>query len=124
MAPPITQIPLSALEAEVNLLPNGRRRKPQVNLRDCPLKELVQYKCNGFPAKRPGEKDWIICDPVVRLFRQYVTSYGRSGGLARLPLEKRVRYTNVFGRCENGLSVETTAWESWKDKQEGGKETG
>jgi uncharacterized membrane protein YecN with MAPEG domain len=25
------------------------------------------------------------------------------------------------GRCENGLSVETTAWEGWKARQEGAK---
>ena len=24
-------------------------------------------------------------------------------------------------RCENGLSVETTAWEGWKAQQEGGE---
>jgi hypothetical protein len=28
---------------------------------------------------------------------------------------------NDLGRCENGLSVETTAWEGWKAKQEGAR---
>jgi hypothetical protein len=27
----------------------------------------------------------------------------------------------MVGRCENGLSVETTAWEGWKEKQGAGK---
>jgi hypothetical protein len=28
---------------------------------------------------------------------------------------------NDMGRCKNGLSVETTAWEGWNAKQEGAK---
>ncbi|KAF2477162.1 uncharacterized protein BDR25DRAFT_300186 [Lindgomyces ingoldianus] len=84
MAPPLQPIPLSALETEISRLANGKPRKPAAaisNVRDCPLKEMVQYKCNIYPPK-PSEgaeggkkkqnkaEPTIICEPVVRLFRQ------------------------------------------------------
>lgn len=90
MPPPIPVYPLSALESQINVLPNGKARKPPVKLEDCALKEMVQYKCN---VKMPLEKDRspeIVCEPVVRLLRQ----------------------------CAGGLTVETTAWEGWKASQE------
>ncbi|KAF1919072.1 mitochondrial export protein Som1 [Ampelomyces quisqualis] len=90
MPPPISIYPLSALESQINTLPNGKARKPPVRLIDCPLKELVQYKCNLSVPEKKSERVTIVCEPVVRLLRQ----------------------------CENGFSVETTAWEGWKAKQE------
>jgi len=91
MAPPISTIPVTDLEASINTLPSGKRRNPPVNLSDCALKELVQYKCNVEAPKKKGVVPQIICEPLVHLLR----------------------------KCPGGLTVETTAWEEWKAKQEG-----
>ncbi|CBX91706.1 predicted protein [Plenodomus lingam JN3] len=64
-----------------------------VDLSDCALKELVQYKCNITTQGAKEAQPNIICEPVVRLLRL----------------------------CGNGLSVETTAWERWKAKRDGVK---
>lgn len=93
MPPPTTTHTLSALESDINVLTNGKLRRPPVKLTDCALKELVQYKCNVSKPAVKGAQPNIICEPVVRLLRM----------------------------CENGLSVETTAWEGWKAKQDGAK---
>ncbi|KAF1360856.1 hypothetical protein EJ07DRAFT_114506 [Lizonia empirigonia] len=95
MAPATPIYPLGALESEINVLPNGKPRKPPVRLGDCALKELVQYKCNIELSEKTGKPN-VVCEPVVRLLRQ----------------------------CENGLSVETTAWEGWKARQEGSERVG
>ncbi|KAI0591463.1 Mitochondr-Som1 domain-containing protein [Pyrenophora tritici-repentis] len=55
MSPPLTMIHPSELEAAINVLPSGKPRKPPINLGDCELKELVQYKCNIQESKK--EKD-------------------------------------------------------------------
>ncbi|EMD90260.1 hypothetical protein COCC4DRAFT_57053 [Bipolaris maydis ATCC 48331] len=91
MAPPVSAIPVSELEAQLNTLPSGRARNPPIALSECALKELVQYKCNVQPAEKRGGVPTVVCEPVVRMLR----------------------------RCQGGLSVETTAWEGWKAKQEG-----
>ncbi|KAH8701301.1 mitochondrial export protein Som1 [Phaeosphaeriaceae sp. PMI808] len=90
MSPPLPIYPLSALETQVNIHPDGKARKPLTKLVDCPLKELVQYKCNIKISKTKNVEPMILCEPVVRLLRQ----------------------------CENGMSVETTAWEGWKAQQQ------
>lgn len=72
MPPPLPVHPLDALEAQVNVLPNGKGRKPPIKLSDCALKELVQYKCNiEVPGTKGKRKDpTIVCEPFVRLLRQ------------------------------------------------------
>lgn len=69
MAPATVIHPLSALESQINVLPNGKPRKPPVHLDDCALKQLVQYKCN-IEVRDKTRKPNIICEPVVRLLRQ------------------------------------------------------
>jgi hypothetical protein len=69
MAPATPIHSLSALESRVNVLPNGKPRKPPVRLGDCALKELVQYKCN-IEVSEKTRKPNVICEPVVRLLRQ------------------------------------------------------
>jgi inner membrane protease subunit SOM1 len=69
MAPATPIYPLSALESQINVLPNGKPRKPPVRLGDCALKELVQYKCNIEISEKTKKPD-VICEPVVRLLRQ------------------------------------------------------
>lgn len=69
MAPATPIYPLSALESEINVLPNGKPRKPPVRLGDCALKELVQYKCN-IELSEKTRKPNVVCEPVVRLLRQ------------------------------------------------------
>lgn len=70
MAPPTPIYALSVLESQVNVLPNGKPRKPPVRLADCALKELMQYKCNVEKPRQKGQQPAIICEPVVRLLRQ------------------------------------------------------
>ena len=70
MAPPTPTYPVSALPTEINTLANGKARKPPIkNLKDCALKEMVQYKCNIEKPKAKGAEPVILCYPVVRLFR-------------------------------------------------------
>ncbi|OAL52817.1 hypothetical protein IQ07DRAFT_584840 [Pyrenochaeta sp. DS3sAY3a] len=95
MPPPLSTIPLPALASELNVHPSGRPRNPPLTLTDCALKELVQYKCNlhvdrDASGRQVGAPS-VVCEPVVRLLRM----------------------------CENGVSVETTAWEGWRKRQEG-----
>jgi inner membrane protease subunit SOM1 len=71
MSPPLVVHPLSVLESQINTLPNGKARKSPVKLSDCPLKELVQYKCNlAFSETDKKAQPSILCEPVVRLLRQ------------------------------------------------------
>ncbi|OAG22956.1 hypothetical protein CC77DRAFT_1017803 [Alternaria alternata] len=91
MAPPISTIPVSELEASINTLPSGKPRNPKVKLGDCVLKELVQYKCLVEQPKEKAVASGVLCEPLVHLLR----------------------------RCPGGLNIETTAWEGWKAKQEG-----
>lgn len=70
MSPPVHMIHPSELEAAINVLPTGKLRNPPINLSDCELKELVQYKCNITKPEKKGETPHIICEPVVRLLRR------------------------------------------------------
>lgn len=70
MPPPTTTYPLAALESQVNTLPNGKQRRPPINLSECALKELVQYKCNVHKANSIGSPPAVVCEPVVRLLRK------------------------------------------------------
>ncbi|KAF2106123.1 hypothetical protein BDV96DRAFT_508432 [Lophiotrema nucula] len=96
MAPLVPTLHVSALQSELNTLPHGKPRSPPLDLSQAPRKELVQYRCNvrakdgGGPPKQ-GQRAVIVCDPVVRFYRV----------------------------CQDGLMVETTAWEGWKDKHVG-----
>lgn len=69
MAPLVESFGASQLSNRVQYVANGKRRKPPVDLKDCELKELLQYHCdlNG-PKNDP--KSVVICDPVLRLFRK------------------------------------------------------
>ncbi|EME46599.1 hypothetical protein DOTSEDRAFT_61213 [Dothistroma septosporum NZE10] len=83
MPPLVEDFPASGLSERVNDLPSGKKRKPAVaDLKNCDLKEMIQYNCDlDGPPEDPNSK--VICEPVLRLFRQ----------------------------CANGMTVETTAWE-------------
>jgi inner membrane protease subunit SOM1 len=70
MSPPLPLHPLSALESQINLLPNGKARKPPVKLSECALKEMVQYKCNISISKDKTKTPVVVCQPFVRLLRQ------------------------------------------------------
>ncbi|KAF2450053.1 hypothetical protein P171DRAFT_204368 [Karstenula rhodostoma CBS 690.94] len=94
MAPPTPVYPASALPSSINTLANGKPRKPPItDLRECTLKEMVQYKCNVEKSKVKGAQPLIVCDPVVRMFRV----------------------------CRDGLHVETTAWEGLEARREEGR---
>jgi inner membrane protease subunit SOM1 len=69
MAPPIPTFHVSALPSEINTLPNGKARKPPIDLENCALKEMVQYRCNVDKPKK-GQQGVVICEPVVRFYRQ------------------------------------------------------
>jgi inner membrane protease subunit SOM1 len=70
MSPPLPVISLSALESQINVLPNGKARKPPVKLSDCSLKEMVQYKCNVSVKNGDKSTAVVVCQPFVRLLRQ------------------------------------------------------
>ena len=70
MPPLVDDFPASDLLPRINDLPSGKKRKPAVaDLKQCPLKEMIQYNCdlNG-PVDDPASK--VVCEPVLRLFRQ------------------------------------------------------
>lgn len=71
MSPPLTPFPDRQLEHMVNNLPNGRRRKLDVDLAQCQLMELVQYVCH-LDHRHAQQQAIIQCVPVVKLFRKYV----------------------------------------------------
>ncbi|KAF2202387.1 hypothetical protein GQ43DRAFT_349684, partial [Delitschia confertaspora ATCC 74209] len=81
MAPPTPPFPASSLESRVQYTADGKKRHPPVDLANCALKEMVQYKCNIVEEK--GAPPKVECEPIVRLFR----------------------------KCQDGLTVETTVWE-------------
>lgn len=75
MAPMVETFPPARLQQHAQYLPNGKARKPSVELKDCELKELIQYECElRGPRESPRSK--IVCEPVLRLFRQYVSRAG------------------------------------------------
>ena len=59
----------SELERRVNKLPSGAARKPAVNINDCELKELIQYRCE-LAGKPEDPRAKVVCEPVLRLFRK------------------------------------------------------
>jgi len=85
MTPPIESFPASELYYRVQSTVQGRRRKKDVDLTRCQLRELVQYACH-LEKSVLSEQPVIQCRQIVRLFRQ----------------------------CEDGLVVETTALEGPK----------
>ncbi len=69
MAPPIETFHPARLQQQVQHYANGKVRKPPVDLKQCELKELLQYECDlRGPKEDPRSK--IVCEPVLRLFRQ------------------------------------------------------
>ncbi|KAF2713040.1 hypothetical protein K504DRAFT_128498 [Pleomassaria siparia CBS 279.74] len=89
MAPVISTFHVSDLPAQINTLPSGKQRNPPIKLEECPMKEMVQYRCN---AQRPtgGRDPVVVCEPVVRFYRQ----------------------------CADNLMIETTAWEARREKSQ------
>jgi inner membrane protease subunit SOM1 len=71
MAPLVESFPASQLAARVQYVPNGKRRKPPVDLKDCELKELLQYHCD-LNGPKDDPKSVVECEPVLRLFRKWV----------------------------------------------------
>lgn len=68
MAPLTPTFSPSILERQIQYLPDGKRRKQAVNLKECELKELLQYNCDLKDPKNPTSK--VYCEPVLRLFRK------------------------------------------------------
>lgn len=72
MAPHVEAFQASRLEHEIQYRTNGRLHKTPVDLKQCALKELIQYETVlGGPQSDPKTK--VLCQPVLRLFRQYVS---------------------------------------------------
>jgi hypothetical protein len=78
MAPLVPFFSAGALPDHVNIVTKNfheekRRKGGAIELEKCKLLEMVQYSCNppqdGIP--QPGV---VVCKPVVRLFRRFVTS--------------------------------------------------
>lgn len=71
MPPLVESFPPSELTAaRINKLPSGQTRKPPISdLKECELKELIQYNCDLNGPKENLESR-VRCEPVLRLFRQ------------------------------------------------------
>lgn len=69
MAPLVESFHPRNLEERVQYTTDGKKRKQAVDLKDCDLREIIQYSCdlNG-PRKDPNSK--VVCQPVLRLFRK------------------------------------------------------
>lgn len=69
MAPLVEAFHPSQLQSRVQSKPDGKKRKSTVDLKQCELRELIQYACDtrGDPHARDSR---VFCDPVLRLFRQ------------------------------------------------------
>ena len=59
------------LQQEVQYVSNGKVRKAPVDLKQCELRELVQYECD-LNGPKGDKKSRVVCQPILRLFRQYV----------------------------------------------------
>lgn len=71
MAPLIEAFPSSQLQERAQFKPDGKKRKPAINLKDCALKEMLQHTCDlDGPREDPRSK--VVCEPVLRVFRRYV----------------------------------------------------
>lgn len=57
------------LESRIQYVPNGKKRKKAVNLKNCELKELIQYNCN-LTGPKSNPKSTVECEPLLRLFRK------------------------------------------------------
>jgi hypothetical protein len=69
MAPLVEAFAASTLQSHINTLPNGKARKPPVDLEKCELKEMKQYFCDlDGPREDPRSK--IVCEEFVRSFRK------------------------------------------------------
>ncbi|KAK4897131.1 hypothetical protein LTR27_005024 [Elasticomyces elasticus] len=87
MAPLVETFHPARLQQHIQYQADGKVRKPPVDLKQCALKELIQYECDlRGPLDDPKSK--VVCDPVLKLFR----------------------------KCANGLTVETTSWEDIHDR--------
>lgn len=73
MAPLVPVFSAQTLPDRVNTVHRNfqekRRKGPDIDLKQCPLFEMLQYSCNP-PGEEPPQPGVIVCKPVVRLFRR------------------------------------------------------
>lgn len=75
MAPLVENFLPSQLEQHLKYHPDGKLRKPAVDLKQCGLQELLQYHCDlDGPQADPTTR--VVCEPVLRLFRKYAHVLG------------------------------------------------
>lgn len=111
MAPLVERFHPARLEEHVRYKPNGKIRKPPVDLKQCELKELIQYHCN-LEGPKHDKRSKVVCEPVLRLFRKYVEPGYRI--CSSDPCHGECTLICMF-RCADGLMVETTSWEDVHD---------
>ncbi|KAK4552636.1 hypothetical protein LTR86_010280 [Recurvomyces mirabilis] len=71
MAPLVEAFHPARLQQHIQYYADGKVRKPPLDLKQCQLKELVQYECElDGPTENPKSK--IVCEAVLRLFRTLV----------------------------------------------------
>lgn len=72
MAPPVESFPVSQLEQRVQITADGRRRKgPAIELKNCELLEMAQYRCGLDQGSELNVKGaMIICKEFARVFRR------------------------------------------------------
>lgn len=73
MAPLVRVFSAETLPDHVNTVQRNfqekRRKGAQVDLKECPLLEMMQYSCNP-PQEEIPQPGVVVCKPVLRLFRK------------------------------------------------------
>lgn len=116
MTPPCRTFHASDLPRQVQVGPDGKRRKTEdgkpIDLKACELLSLVQYDCQ---VERPVTPESVTrCYPVQRWFRRYVWLPGVKMDMNGCVGGKLTRSGGNDGRCRDkkgSFMVETTAWE-------------
>jgi hypothetical protein len=69
MAPLVEAFPPSQLEERIQTKLNGKVQKPPIELKQCQLKEMMQYMCDlDGPKNDPQSR--VVCEPILRTFRK------------------------------------------------------
>jgi hypothetical protein len=69
MAPLVESFHPRHLEERIQYTTDGKKRKQPVELKECELKEMIQYSCElDGPTGDPKSK--VVCQPFLRLFRK------------------------------------------------------
>jgi len=64
---PVETFGVQDLQSRLNTKANGKAAHPQIQLTNCDLQRLLQYKCD---IDKISGQDLVRCKPFERLFRR------------------------------------------------------